>query len=303
MTISRPTHSPAAGPRSAAALARAAFLCAALACGTLAAGALPALAGEDGQDASNPVLAIVNGAEVRATDLSDEFRNLPAEARQVPQELLYDMVLDNVISAFLVAQAAERAGLEQSTAYQRQMAVRRRSVLTQLYLQEVAREALDGEATTAAYEALKAEYEGREEVRARHILVADEAEAVRIIAELDAGLDFAEAARVHSTGPSAERGGDLGFFGEEAMVPEFGTVAFALEPGTYTAEPVQTQFGWHVIKVEARRPAEAPPMEQVRDELRQQIVEQAIAGEVERLREAASIEKTPPPAPEPPAGD
>lgn len=270
---------------------RAGLLAAVLSCGGLA----PGLAAAD-DDPSNPVLAIVNGAEVRATDLSDELRNLPSEARQIPQELLYDLVLDNVISAFLVAQAGEQAGLEDSEEYVRQMALRRRNVLTQLYLQEVARKALDGDATRIAYEALKAESEGKEEVHARHILLAEEEEALRVIAELDEGLDFADAARAHSTGPSAERGGDLGFFGEEAMVPEFGEAAFALEPGTYTATPVRTQFGWHVIKVEERRAAVPPPLEQVRDELRQQIVEQAIAAEVERLREAASIEKTSAPA-------
>ena len=111
--------------------------------------------------------------------------------------------------------------------------------------------------------------------------------------------DFAEAAQEHSIGPSKSKGGDLGFFEKEQMVPSFSEAAFALEPGSYTESPVQTQFGWHVIKTEERRKAAPPSLEELRPELRQEIVQDAIAAEIDRLKETAQIERMEgaPPAP------
>lgn len=249
-------------------------------------------AGAEGAAAEeNPVLAVVDGREIRASDLAEELRNLPPAARQVPQAMLYDLVLDNVISSVLVAKAAEQAGLDQSDAYKEQMEVRRRNVLTQLYLQDVAEAAMSEDKVAAAYEAMKKEGAGRQQVRARHILVKDEAEAKRIIGELEGGMDFAAAAEQYSTGPSKTEGGDLGYFGEGEMVPEFSEAAFALEPGSYTKEPVQTQFGWHIIKLEDRREAAPPPLEEVLPQLQQQVVEDAIRAEIDSLKAAAKIEK------------
>lgn len=246
---------------------------------------------QEGSAQDNAVLAVVDGVEIRASDLAEELRNLPPAARQVPQAMLFDLVLDNVIGSVLVAKAAEQAGLQDSEEFRQQMEVRRRNVLTQLYLQGIAEAALAEDRIAAAYEALKKESAGKQQVRARHILVADEAEAKRIIGEIQAGLDFAEAAEKYSTGPSKSQGGDLGYFGEGEMVQEFSDAAFALEPGAITTEPVQTQFGWHIIKVEDRREAEPPPLEQVLPQLQQQAVEEAVRAEIERLRANASIEK------------
>ncbi len=285
-----------------AGLLRSALLCSALALAAPAALAPAAFAQDKAaQDEAaaadtNPVVARVNGEEIRMQALSEELRSLPPEARQVPQAMLFDLVLDNVISAALVAQAADAAGVDESEAFAEQMAIRRRKVLTQLYLQDVARKAMTEEAVAAAYEAMKAEMGDKEEVHARHILVEDEAKAKEIIAELDGGMDFAKAAETYSTGPSKTQGGDLGFFAKEQMVPEFAEAAFALEPGSYTAAPVQTQFGWHVIKSEAKRKAAPPPLDQVRGDLQQKVVEQAITAEVERLTADAEIEKVDRPA-------
>lgn len=293
-------------------LLKSALLCSALTLAGLTAPAAlaPAAFAQDkpAQDAAaaeeaNPVVARVNGEEIRMQDLSEELRNLPPAARQVPQAMLFDMVLDNVISAALVAQAADSAGVDESEAFAEQMAIRRRKVLTQLFLQDVAKKAMTEEAVAAAYEAMKAETGDKQEVHARHILVEDEAKAKEIIAELDGGMDFAKAAESYSTGPSKAQGGDLGFFVKEQMVPEFAEAAFALEPGSYTETPVQTQFGWHVIKSEERRKAAPPPLEQVRGELQQKVVEAAITAEVERLTAAAEIEKIERPVAAPPAAE
>ena len=299
--------SAASGRRHRARGLEAAFLGGAMAVATLAAG--PAQADDKPateQTAQQPaavdmkqVVARVNGREIRMQDVAEEMRSLPPQAQQMPQAMLIGLVLDNVISAELVAQAADAAGVDETEAFAEQMAQRRRKLLTQLYLQDLAEKAMTDEALAAAYEAKKAEFGDREEVRARHILVESEEEAKKIIAELDAGKDFAEAAQEHSIGPSKSKGGDLGFFEKEQMVPSFSEAAFALEPGSYTESPVQTQFGWHVIKTEERRKAAPPSLEELRPELRQEIVQDAIAAEIDRLKETAQIERMEgaPPAP------
>ena len=110
------------------------------------------------------------------------------------------------------------------------------------------------------------------------------------LAPLDGGADFAELARERSTGPSGPQGGDLGYFTQEQMVPEFAQVAFALEAGTYTNEPVQTQFGWHVIKVEDRRQTEPAPFEEVEEQLREEVSREVINAVIGELRQNATIE-------------
>jgi peptidyl-prolyl cis-trans isomerase C len=128
----------------------------------------------------------------------------------------------------------------------------------------------------------------REEVRARHILLDTEEEALAVIDELEAGADFAELAALRSTGPSGPEGGDLGFFRREQMVAPFAEAAFAMEPGSVSLSPVETQFGWHVIKVEERR--EAPPaFEELEPQLRQEIARQVYQALIDELREGADI--------------
>ena len=125
---------------------------------------------------------------------------------------------------------------------------------------------------------------------ARHILVKTEDEAKAIIKELDDGADFEATAKEKSTGPSGPNGGDLGFFGKGQMVPEFETAAFALDKGSFTKEPVQTQFGWHVIKVEDKRPQEKPKFEDVAAQLRQQLIRERYETVMAELKADTPVE-------------
>ncbi len=130
-----------------------------------------------------------------------------------------------------------------------------------------------------------------EKARARHILVKTEAEAKKIIAELGDKGDFAAAAKKHSTGPPGANGGDLGFFSDGMMVPEFSKAAFALKTGEFTKAPVKTQFGWHIIKLEERRKAEAAPFNEVAPKLRQELGRKAYEKVVGDLRAKAKISR------------
>ena len=131
---------------------------------------------------------------------------------------------------------------------------------------------------------------GEQEVRARHILVETEDEAKAVEEELKKGADFAELAKKKSKDPGASDGGDLGFFTKDQMVPEFSAVAFALEPGKIS-DPVKSQFGWHVIKVEEKRNRKPPDFEQVKAQIETYVTRKAQADYVAKLREAAKVER------------
>src|SRR5438309_4849216 len=145
------------------------------------------------------------------------------------------------------------------------------------------------------YEDAAKQISGEQEVHARHILVETEDQAKKIEDELKKGADFAELAKKESKDPGASDGGDLGFFTKDQMVPEFSAVAFALEPGKIS-DPVKTQFGWHIIKVEEKRTRKAPDFEQVKPQIETYVVRKAQADYVAKLREAAKVERMDKPA-------
>jgi peptidyl-prolyl cis-trans isomerase C len=142
----------------------------------------------------------------------------------------------------------------------------------------------------ARYEQEIAAVPPEEEISARHILLETEEAAKAVIAELDAGKDFAELAKEKSTGPSAAQGGDLGFFTKGRMVPEFEAAAFEITPGEYGKEPVKTQFGWHVIKVEERRETAPPAFEEVADQVRQLVMRERYAELIRTARSETEID-------------
>jgi len=129
-----------------------------------------------------------------------------------------------------------------------------------------------------------------EEVSARHILLKTEEEAKAVIVELDAGKDFAELAKEKSTGPSAAQGGELGYFTKGRMVPEFEAVAFTLKAGEYAKEPVKTQFGWHVIKLEDRRETAPPEFDAISDQVRQLVMRERYGDLIKAARAEVEID-------------
>jgi peptidyl-prolyl cis-trans isomerase C len=153
---------------------------------------------------------------------------------------------------------------------------------------------MEDHATTDAE--IKAEYDtqvaamGRQ-YRARHILVESKAVADSIIERLKGGADFAKVAEKESSDGSAKQGGDLGWFSLSSMVPEFGKAVAGLEKGKFTLEPVKTQYGWHVIKLEDFRSPEAPAFEQVQEQLKGLVQRKKLQAYMEELRKGAKIEK------------
>lgn len=199
-----------------------------------------------------------------------------------------DMIND-LISIELLAQAATADGVHRRPGIAAELASQRSYTLAQV----IVRERLESMPVTD--EAIEAEYdrfvtdELADELSASHILVEDEAEAQALIARLDGGADFAALARAHSTDSSAGEGGALGWFEPSAMVEPFAVAAATLDVGAHTAHPVRTQFGWHVIRLDGRRPATPPPLEAIRNEIRGYLQSKAIEAWVNELRGRATV--------------
>jgi peptidyl-prolyl cis-trans isomerase C len=242
---------------------------------------------------ADPVLARVDGIEIRQSDLDAEIRRLPDELRSVPPQTLAPLLLDQMITQKALVAAARAAGLDRDAEVVARVRRAEEETLQQALLLREVQPLLTEEALRARFARETAARPAEEEIHVRHILVPTEAEARAALAEVRRpGADFAEVARRRSTGPGSREGGDLGFFKRGDMIPEFETAAFALQPGQIGPEPVRTQFGWHVIKLEGRRAAPAPSFDESREALRQQAFEEGVNGAVERIRSAATVERT-----------
>ena len=215
-------------------------------------------------------------------DMGDEISAIPqAEQRQFLVQMLVDMKV--------MAQAARSAGMADTEVFARRKSYLEDRALRRAYLQDVMSTEISDEDIQKEYDAVFADFKGQEQLRARHILLASEDDAKAVVAELDQGKDFVELAKSKSTGPSGPQGGDLGYFSDGDMVPEFFAGANALEIGQHS-QPVQSQFGWHVIKLEDRKMSEPPALEQVYPQVRQRVLVQKFEALVESLKADANIE-------------
>ena len=258
--------------------------------------ALPAIAADDAAgkaEAPSPdtVIATVNGDDIRQGDLDTAQESLEAQFARLPEEQRRAAALSALIELKLVATEAEKEKLDDAPDFQREMAFLRERALHNEFIEKKIAGAITDQEVRARYDKEIAATPPANEVHARHILVKTKEEAEKIIGELDDGADFEKLAAQHTTDPSGKSsGGDLGYFGPGQMVPEFEKAAFALGVGEYTKEPVQTQFGWHVIKVEDKRQKQPPAFDDVKDRIRQILLSEKYVETVGGLREAAQVE-------------
>ena len=239
------------------------------------------------------LVAKLNGEDIYLDEVLRLVEKLPEEIRQQPLETYFDRLIDDIVDSRLAAAAGNEAGLTNDERVIEQMSIAAQRVLAEAWINSELRKSITDEAVQQAYDIFVADEQSRHEVRARHILVKEKAEAEAVIAELQGGEDFAELAKKRSTGPSGPNGGDLGYFPRGAMVPAFENAAFALAAGSFTQTPVQTQFGWHIILVEEKRIAEAPTIEELAPQLRQNLISQNLGRLLDSLRTNARIERRP----------
>ena len=252
--------------------------------------AMVLLAGPVRAEDANPVLAKVNGSEIRKSDVALAEEELGPSLAQMDAATKDENVLAFLIDMKIVSKAAEDKKVQDSDDFKRRMTFTRSRLLMDNLLASEGKAATTDDAMKKVYEEASKQITGEQEVHARHILVETEDQAKAVEDELKKGADFAELAKKKSKDPGASDGGDLGFFTKDQMVPEFSTVAFALEPGK-VSDPVKTQFGWHVIKVEEKRNRKAPDFDQVKSQIETYVTRKAQADYVAKLREAAKIER------------
>ncbi|HVG51628.1 MAG TPA: peptidylprolyl isomerase [Xanthobacteraceae bacterium] len=248
--------------------------------------------------APDPVVAKVNGVEIRQSDLAIAEEEIGASLPpNITPEAKREYLTTYLIDMILVAQDAEIQGMSATDEFKRRFQMARNKVLMELDLRQLAQKAVTEDAMRKVYDEAVKQMAQEEEVRARHVLVEKEEDAKAIAAEAKGGADFAELAKKKSIEPgAAESGGDLGYFTKDQMVPEFAEAAFKLDKGKIS-DPVKSQFGWHVIKSEDKRKKPVPTFDQVKDQLQTFVVRKAQSDLVTKLRTSAKIERTNPPAP------
>jgi len=240
--------------------------------------------------AGDPVVGIVNGVEIKRSELEAVQKKLPQQYQTAPFEAIFSDLLNSEINSRLTAQDAISQGLDKDAELLEQLESIRQQLLQRSALQKVLDAGITEEVMQAKYNALIEPMKGQQEVNASHILLKTEEEAKVVIAELEKGADFAVLAKDKSTGPSAAQGGSLGFFAKGQMVPEFQDAAFAMDKGAYTKAAVKTQFGWHVIKVDDKRDVVPPTIEESAEQIRGELSRELAGKYIDGLRSKAKIE-------------
>jgi peptidyl-prolyl cis-trans isomerase C len=252
--------------------------------------------------ASDPVIARVNGMEMRESDIAMAEDDLGAELQQLPPEHRREQLISYVADVMLAAQAGEARNLQKTDDFRQREAFFRRKLLMGLMLQDHARTTTSDEALRKVYDEQVKPMGAAEEVHARHILFrADpkdekaqseaQARAQAALERIKKGEDFAAVASELTEDPSGkENGGDLDYFTKDQMVPEFANIAFQMHPGQ-VSNPIRTQFGWHIIKLEDRRNRPVPEFEKVRNQIEAFVTRRAQTELINQLREKAKIER------------
>ena len=238
---------------------------------------------------SEGTVATVDGIAITYNDVSLVEDELMAVYGQLPEAQRFQTLVGYMVNRILASEAAKKAGLENDADVAKIKAFMERKALQDVYIAKMLMKRVREEDVTAYYDKEIKNGTVEEEVRARHILLDNREAANAVVADLANGADFAALAKEHSKGPSGPSGGDLGYFSKQSMVPAFSDAAFKLAAGE-TSPPVQTQFGWHVIRVEDRRNRPVPPLNQVRDQIYQLLISEAQRDIYDEMRAKASVD-------------
>ncbi len=240
-------------------------------------------------DPADKVVATVDDAEIRESHVRKLYDTLPAQYKQAPYQFLKAQLVEQLVNMRIIQNAALAEKYDTQAEFDKTVADMRMQALQEYYLQKKIDEAVTDEALKAEYEKATKDFKAEAEVRARHILLKEEQEAKDVITKLNEGGDFEAMAKELSTGPSGPNGGDLGYFVKSRMVPEFAEAAFAMENGKHSVEPVKTQFGWHVIKVEDRRDTKPPAFETMKEQLSNTLTNTTVTALLDKLKAAAKV--------------
>ena len=243
------------------------------------------------QAQSDKVVAKVAGVEIRESDLAMAEEDMGQQVQQLQGDAKREALISYVADVILAAKAADAKKVTDQKEFKSRIAFIRNKLAMEMLLVQEGKAAVTDAAMKKVYDEAVKQQGAEQEVRARHILVPTEDEAKTILAEIKKGTDFAEMAKQKSKDPgAAAEGGDLGYFTKDQMVPEFADQAFKMNKGD-VSDPVKSQFGWHIIKVEDKRSKPAPTFEQVKDQVEQFVTRRAQAEYITKLRETAKVER------------
>jgi peptidyl-prolyl cis-trans isomerase C len=249
--------------------------------------------GPEGETAAvkddNAVIAIVNGYEIRTSEVRMAFDDVIGQLPNLPKKLRYPFVVEFLVERHLLAQLANKEGIADSDDYKRRLAAYQAKALRDSYLSQVISKQVTEDEIKAVYEDEAKKLRETERVRARHILVASEKEAKAVLDKLAKGEKFEALAKQFSLDGSKDYGGDLGYFSSPEMVPAFSKAAFELKKGE-VSQPVKTDFGWHVIKLEDRKQGAAQPYDQVKNAIRNVLVRKKVQEKLASLKDTAKVE-------------
>ena len=252
-------------------------------------GASMATGGKAQEIKDDKVVAIVNGHEIKISEVQMATDDIIGQLPDLPPKLRYPFVVEFLVERHLLAQLAVKEGVANTDEYKRRLALYQAKALRDAYFFQKIRPQVTDEEIKAAYDAESAKVAQTERVRARHVLLGSEKEALDIIARLKAGEKFEELAKKYSLDGSKDYGGDLGYFTAPEMVSEFSKAAFALKIGE-VSQPVKTDFGWHVIKLEDRKLGAAQPFDQVKSAIRNVLLRKKVQEIMDELRKTAKVE-------------
>ena len=235
------------------------------------------------------IVATVDGKPIFLSEIIGMAQRLPEQYRKMSLEAVYPSLLTRAIDSKLVTLEGKRSGFSKDPDVKKRLREVENQIISEIFLTKTIGSQVTEEALKKIYSETKSEMASGDQIKARHILLDSEEKAAEIIKKLQAGGEFAGLAAEYSTGPSAASGGDLGWFGEGQMVPEFSKAAFALNPGDIVTKPVKTQFGWHIILVEDRKVSAPPSFDDAKEQLASTMSQKLLKELIETLRTKTKI--------------
>lgn len=239
----------------------------------------------------NPVVAKVAGEDVTRVDVLRFIQTLPPQTRQAPIDQLFPVALEQVINNRVITKQTAGVNLDSDERVQEQLDIAKQNIVREVYVQKQIEEKLTEERLQTAYNQYTANFPEVQEARARHILVKDKALAKDLIAQLNNGGDFAAMAQQHSEDSNAEKGGDIGYFTKNEVVPAFGEAAFAAEAGQVLDQPIETEFGFHVVEVLEKRQRPPASFEDAKPFLEAQLRQFLLNETIQEWKNAAQVQR------------
>ncbi|MGE4351647.1 MAG: peptidylprolyl isomerase [Bdellovibrionales bacterium] len=254
--------------------------------------AVPAIAADKASSKEDVVVARVDGKPIMRSEVVRELQSMGSQAANLPPQLLYPQLLEKAIVTKMLSTKGYAEGLQKDPEVTQRVKDAEASIVADAYIRKAVTPKITEAKVKARYDELSKKFKPEDEVRARHILVPTEKEAKELLKEIKGGADFAKLASEKSKDSgSAKQGGDLGYFPRSAMVKPFAQAAFAMKTGEISDKPVKTDFGYHIIKVEDRRKSSPPPLDEVKDQIRNQVGQEMVGKMIKEMESNAKVER------------